>query len=61
MKRFKYLKSILSTLSDENKKIAELLVADKLIIDSFELESLINPDKFDFASKKIDTIGVELD
>ena len=61
MKDFKYLKLILSKINLENLRIAKVLTTDKLIIDSFELESLINHNKFNLPAEDIDVIGVELD
>jgi hypothetical protein len=59
---FKYLKSLLSELitNEGIYKTARNISAGSITIDLYELESLVNPDKFDFDNKSISTIGVDL-
>lgn len=61
MKDFKYLKLIFNDLNKDLKKKAEAFAAGKIKINLHELESLINPDKFDFKKEEIETIGVKID
>lgn len=62
MNNFKYLKSLLSELitNEGIYKTARNISAGSITIDLYELESLVNPDKFDFDNKSISTIGVDL-
>jgi len=61
VKDLKYLKMILPALDKDMQKKAQTVAAGKLVVDLFTLESLINPDKFDFPKEEIGTVGVEVD
>lgn len=61
MKNFRYLNEILPTLDEDLQKAAQMLTAGKLTVDLFELESMVNPDKFEFPEEEVETVGVEVD
>ncbi len=46
---------------DSLVKKAHSTLGESMVIDLYELESLVFPERFDFDKKDIDLIGVELD
>lgn len=59
--KFEYLKEVSPTLDKDFKKIAQDIMYGTLKINLHELESLVNPDKFEFPDEEIGPIGVKID
>lgn len=60
MKELKYLKIVMPLLDKDMQKFAQHLAAGKITIDLYELESMVNPDKFEFPEENIGAVGVDL-
>ena len=60
MRELKYLKMILPILSKDLQKTATSVAAGKLVVDLFIMESMTNPEKFDFPKESIGVVGVEI-
>jgi len=60
VKELRYLKEVLATLDGKCKKTAQQLIARNLTVDLFKLESLVNPDRFEFPEEEVEMVGVDL-
>jgi hypothetical protein len=60
VKELKYLKIVIPHLDKDMRKLAQFLAAGKITIDLYELESMINPEKFEFPEEEVEMVGVDL-